>query len=431
MTTIHPLVDDDNETGLFRVHRQAFLSDEVFEEERRRIFDRCWLYLGHESELAEHGDYRMRDLGTRRVIFVRGSDGVVRALLNACTHRGAEVCRQRSGNAKSFQCFYHGWTFRNDGSLTGVPGEEGYPPGFDRSTLGLRPVPRLDAYRGFWFVNFDPDAIDLADYLAGAKEHLDLVADQSEVGMEIVGGTQSYAIDANWKLLAENSYDGYHAQIAHTRYLKYLMSTGAVGGIDGGPRNRAFDLGNGHAVVEYSAPWGRPIARWTPSFGEDTREEIEAIRAGLEKRLGKERAQRIATTSRNLGVFPNLVVNDIMAITVRTYHPLAPGRMHVDAWCLAPQDEKASHRKIRLENFLTFLGPGGFATPDDIEALESCHRGYRSTPDEWNDISRDTHLKEPTLLGEYQMRSFWRRWASLLAPGDAPALREVRHVAAV
>jgi p-cumate 2,3-dioxygenase alpha subunit len=81
----------------------------------RAIFDRPWLYLGHESEVAEPGDFRARELGLRRIVFVRGKDRVVRALLNSCTHRGAEVCRERRGNAKSFQCFYHGWTFSNEG----------------------------------------------------------------------------------------------------------------------------------------------------------------------------------------------------------------------------------------------------------------------------------------------------------------------------
>jgi hypothetical protein len=124
-----------------------------------------------------------------------------------------------------------------------------------------------------------------------------------------------------------------------------------------------------------------------PSFGERAAPELAEIRAKLEARLGPERAHRIATTSRNLGIFPNLVINDIMAITVRTFHPLAPGRMNVEAWSLAPRGEAPEHRKLRLENFLTFLGPGGFATPDDIEALESCHRGYAGTAEEWNDIS--------------------------------------------
>jgi p-cumate 2,3-dioxygenase alpha subunit len=415
-------VDDDVQRGLFRVRREAFLDRDVLAEERARIFDRSWLYLGHESEVAAPGDFRVRELGQRRVIFVRGRDRVVRALLNSCTHRGAEVCRERAGNANSFQCFYHGWTFRNDGRLIGVPGEEAYGPAFSREQLGLREAPRLESYRGFWFVSFAADVVGLAEYLAGAAEYLDLVADQCEAG------TQSYAINANWKLLVENSYDGYHAQIAHARYMKYLAGSGAVGLPLGARFNSVRDLGNGHACIEYSAPWGRPIAHWVPAFGERARAEIEEIRAKLDRRLGPDRAERIATTSRNLGIFPNLVINDIMAITVRTFHPLAPGRMNVEAWSLAPRGEAPEHRRHRLENFLTFLGPGGFATPDDIEALESCQRGYAATHEEWNDISRDIATPEPPITGELQMRVFWRRWQDLLAP-NVTSLAEARRAA--
>ncbi|MGH7338163.1 MAG: SRPBCC family protein, partial [Myxococcota bacterium] len=154
---------------------------------------------------------------------------------------------------------------------------------------------------------------------------------------------------------------------------------------------------------------------------------LQEIRARLEERLGAERAHRIATTSRNLGIFPNLVVNDIMAITVRTFHPVSPGRMNVEAWSLAPRGEAPAHRKHRLENFLTFLGPGGFATPDDIEGLESCHRGYLGTPGEWNDISRELSNPAPTVTGEAQMRAFWHQWQERIAP---KALAEVHHGAA-
>ncbi len=425
MATRERYIDDDAGQGIFRVCRRAFLDPDVLAAERERIFDHAWLYLGHESEVAAPGDFRTRELGARRIVFVRGKDRAVRALLNSCTHRGAEVCRERSGNARSFQCFYHGWTFGNDGRLIGVPGDEAYAPGFSRERLGLREAPRLEQYRGFYFVSFDPEIVPLREYLTGAAEYLDLIVDQSELGMEIVGGTQSYAINANWKLLVENSYDGYHANVAHARYLKWLASTGAVGLPRGTTWNRARSLGNGHAVVEYTAAWGRPIAHWVPSFGEDAAPEIAEIRAKLEERLGAERAHRIATTSRNLGIFPNLVVNDIMAITVRTFHPIAPGRMHVEAWSLAPRGEAPAHRKHRLENFLTFLGPGGFATPDDIEGLESCQRAYQGTPEDWNDLSRDALRPDPPITGEHQMRTFWRHWQERMTPQKA--LEEARQ----
>jgi p-cumate 2,3-dioxygenase alpha subunit len=422
-------IDDDTARGLFRVSRRAFTSAEVLEAERARIFARSWLYLGHESEVPEPGSFRAREVGGRPLIFVRSSDGQLRVFLNACTHRGAQVCREKSGRAKSFQCFYHGWTFANDGRLIGVPSDEAYPPGFARERLGLA-SPRVESYRGFVFVRFSEAGESLADYLAGAKEYLDLIADQSEVGMEIVGGSQSYGIRANWKLLVENSFDGYHAQIAHARYLKYVIESGGMGAIGVG-RNSALDLGNGHAVIEYEAPWGRPVARWVPSFGAEAKDEIAAIRARLEQRLGRERAARISSASRNLVIFPNLVINDIMAITVRTFFPVAPDAMTVDAWSLAPREESREHRRHRLENFLTFLGPGGFATPDDIEALECCQRGYLAAPDGWNDISRETHVAQPSFMGEHQIRTFWRRWQQLIAPQPARRRLETRHVAAV
>src|ERR1700681_515749 len=105
------LVIDDRENGMFRVHRSAMTSAEIFALERDQIFNRCWLYLGHESEVDRPGDYRRRLVGGRPLIFVRDSDGTIRAFFNSCTHRGATICRQDSGNARLFQCFYHSWTF--------------------------------------------------------------------------------------------------------------------------------------------------------------------------------------------------------------------------------------------------------------------------------------------------------------------------------
>ncbi len=172
----------------------------------------------------------------------------------------------------------------------------------------------------------------------------------------------------------------------------------------------SYDLGNGHAVLEYRAPWGRPIAKWEPLFGEDSREEIARMRADLISRHGEVRGSRMADANRNLLIYPNLVVNDIMAITVRTFMPLAPDRMDVTAWELAPRDELAQLRQRRLDSFLTFLGPAGFATPDDLEALESCQQGFTSGGVEWNDISRGM-ARTPAANDEAQMRAFWRRWS--------------------
>src|SRR5581483_6944306 len=249
--SLEGLIIDNQSEGVFRVNRQAFLSPDILQLEHQRIFERCWIYAGHESEAPNPGDFRSRRVAGRPVILVRGDDGNLRVLLNTCTHRGAFVCREQAGNVRSFQCPYHAWTFNTRGELIGVPGEEAYSPAFDRKEFALGRPPRVESYRGLVFINFDPHAEGLVEYLAGAKEYIDLVCDQSQVGMEIVQGAQLYSMRANWKLLVENSIDGYHGLPTHQRYMSFLAE---IGGMDLSTVTRlrgfAKSLGNGHSVIE-------------------------------------------------------------------------------------------------------------------------------------------------------------------------------------
>lgn len=349
-------------------------------------------------------------------MFVRSAKtGLVHAFHNTCPHRGALVCRTDTGNSKVFQCFYHAWSFDTDGQLVGLPDRQAYGPGFRMDQMGLQPVARLEVYRGFVFISFDKDAANLVDYLAGARYYLDLIVDESESAWEIIKGSNQYSINANWKLLVENSIDGYHAAPTHDTYMKYLSSMGIE--VAGGLAGTGRALGNGHAVMEYKAPWGRPIAKWEKQFGEETRTEIEKLRSRLVEKYGADRAEIMAETNRDLFIFiyPNLIINDIQAVTVRTFMPTAVDYIEVSAWHLAPQAEMPQARALRLESFLSFLGPGGLATPDDVEALEACQDGYRSGGVEWNDISRGM-TREPKATDEEQMRSFWRQWCENVSP---------------
>lgn len=402
------LIHEDPGAHRFCVHRSTMTAPEVFDQELARIFTHCWLYVGHTAEIPNPGDYVRRPVGGRPVFMVRGTKtGAVNVFHNTCTHRGALVCRRDKGNGKAFQCFYHGWTFDTEGKLVGIPDADAYAADLDVESLGLARVARVESYRGFVFASFDPTIADLVTYLAGAREYLDLVVDSAGGDIEIIPGTNEYGMDANWKLLVENSIDGYHAATVHQTYLKYLANLGTdlSIGISGGPR----DLGHGHAVLEYRAPWGRPIAKWEPLFGDEAQGELKARRAALAAEHGEERAERMCEINRNMLIYPNLIVNDIMAVTVRTFMPTSPSSMTVTAWEAAPADELPEVRQRRLDSFLTFLGPGGFATPDDIEALESCQQGFASGGVEWNDISRGM-ARRSTGTDEEQMRVFWRRW---------------------
>ena len=415
------LVRDDREGGIFRVHRSSMTSPDVLKLEHERIFNRCWLYLGHGSEIASPGDYRRRDVAGRSIMFVRGKAGQARAFYNTCPHRGAIVCRQDAGTAKSFQCFYHAWTFNTEGHLVGIPGKDAYEDTiFDPAERSLKHVPRLESYRDFFFLNYSADAEPLEEYLAGATEYLDIVCDQSVTGgMRIVSGSHRYSSRANWKLLPENSLDGYHGLPTHQTYFEYVQAVGGMGGDDAKAGGRTYGgtakaLGNGHAVVETWVPWGRPVARWVPQMGEAVKPQIEACRSAIHTRHGAERGERITDYNRNLLIFPNLVVNDILATVVRTFHPLRPDYMEVNAWALAPVEEDGDRLQARLHNFLEFLGPGGFATPDDVEALESCQIGFNAGGQQWNDVSRGMRREQATDSDELQMRAFWREWSARL-----------------
>ncbi len=408
---------DDRVGGQFLVPRRAFTDRAIFEREYEAIFGQCWLYLGHASELPSPGSFLTRTVARRPVLFTRDREGNFNALLNACPHRGALVCRERKGKSPAFMCMYHGWTFGSDGHLMTLPGSSGYPDGFKNDPQKqMVHVPRLERFGDFFFVNFSKDGEDLATYLADAGDYLKLLAEHSPSGMQIVGGTQEYAIRGNWKLLAENSFDGYHAATNHSTYLEYLKSTKGALGVD--PlKGTALDLKNGHALIEYTAPWGRPIANWVPLWGEEGKREMDSVYAELLSRVGAERAERIAKKNRNMVIFPNLVINDIMAVTVRTFFPTAPDYMEINAWALAPVEESEWRRKFRIYNFTEFLGPGGFATPDDVEAIEKCQRGYAAGGEaQFNDISKGMNrTSDWSFDDEEQMRCYWREWERRMA----------------
>jgi phenylpropionate dioxygenase-like ring-hydroxylating dioxygenase large terminal subunit len=405
-----PLVIDDRSRGLFRVHRSAFVSGEILRREKELIFDRMWLYVGHESEIPNPNDFVTRKVGGRSVIFARDRAGTVRVMLNTCRHRGAEVCREAAGNRKVFTCFYHGWAYGNDGGLVSVPDGDSYAAGFDRADHGLH-QPRSGAYRGFVFITFGPGSPDLRAYLADATYLLDLVADQSESGMEVIAGTHQYAMKANWKLLMENSCDGYHGFTVHQTYFEMMMNLGVTPGLVATENGRgaSADLGNGHAVVE-SPELGMPL------MSDDILAAARDRRAGLARRFGEAHLRKMINTTRNMIVFPSFVVIDLnFGIQLRTMYPTAPDHTEITGWQLMPRDAARALKSYRIDNALTFWGPAGLATPDDVEALDQCQRGFASVSEvPYSDLSRGMTSDAPTAVDELQMRTFWRRWNELV-----------------
>jgi p-cumate 2,3-dioxygenase alpha subunit len=428
------LLDIDRPRRTFRVRRDAYRSPEIYAGEMQKVFNRCWLYIGHESEVETPGAFQRRRIAGRDIIFVRSRKEGVKAHYNSCPHRGVTICREREGKQNSFTCPYHGWVFNAEGKLvhTGMAG--GYTETFNEDgRYNLIPVERLDNYRGFYFVNFNPNAISLSDYLAGAKDMIDMICEQTEVGQTLIGRPHEYVINANYKYLAENSYDGYHGIETHRSYFDFLadrlkaagqeeqlnaiLADYPSGGMGGG-------LGNGHGFFESWVPNGKPVASWIPPWGEEARVEIERIRARIYARQGEARAKRICENQKNLIIFPNLVINDHVSVTVRSFQPEGVGRMRVTAWAMGPKDESPLLRKIRLDNFLTFLGPAGFATPDDNEMLELAQQALTHTPSIWSDISRgmkpddDLMTSHAHWTDENQVRAYWAQWDRIMGGAE-------------
>ena len=352
-------------------------------------------------------------------------DGAVRVLLSRCMHRGALVCVEECGNTSAFKCIYHGWTYDTAGTLLGVPYPKGYGANFDKKELSLRSVARTASHRGFVFMCCDPETEALAEYLGPAAGYLDLVADQAE-DMVVLPGSHRYTTHANWKMATMNAHDGYHVATTHATYLKYLRDSG----VDPSKRRlgKRLDLGNGHSSSEFFGAWGRPVARWAAYWPETLQEQLAAKRAELAGAFGEERARMMAEVDRNLLLFPNLVINDHSAVLIRTWEPQGVDKIVVTAWTIAPRQEAEEIRALRLRNYLTFFGPAGFATPDDIEALECVQRGFRNQAMQWLDVSKGaaTEASQPEQddnADEIQLRAIWRRWrrdmgGSLLTAGS-------------
>ena len=147
----------------------------------------------------------------------------------------------------------------------------------------------------------------------------------------------------------------------------------------------------------------------------------------------------MADRSRNLLIYPNLYIIDVAGLTLRTFWPVSHDEIEIQAWEMVPTDEDSRVLRRRLDSFLTFLGPGGFATPDDSEALETCQAGFATSNEvEWSDVSRGMHIEHPQSIHELQLRTFWRQWHAhiqnegWLAPGnpEAKAKQEPMPVAA-
>ena len=189
----------------------------LLDVEQESIFERTWQLAGHVSALPNPGSYVTTRAGSQPVLVVRDQDNQLRAFKNVCRHRGSRLL-SGSGQCKAaIRCRYHGWTYRLDGSLIGVPEGLSFEEKIDKSKYGLMPA-RVEVMCGLVFVNLDPDATPLADLVGDLPQRL---APYRIETLETFG-TGDGKQPANWKAVVDNYLEGYHIPIAHPGLMRML-----------------------------------------------------------------------------------------------------------------------------------------------------------------------------------------------------------------
>jgi phenylpropionate dioxygenase-like ring-hydroxylating dioxygenase large terminal subunit len=409
------------------IDSRVYHSEELFAAEIELIWNRVWVYLAHDSEIPQPGDYLRRTLGLDTVIVVRQEDGSVRVLLNRCAHRGNSVCLDDKGTSRGFRCPYHGWTYKTSGELNGVPYRSGYPEGFLDGTTSLTAVPRVDQYRGFIFASWSPEGDSLREHLGEAASRIDRFCDASPTGMiRLDAGEQRVRVGANWKIFFENTVDNYHQNFVHKAPLFSHPELRKTSKRVSGDASTAVvrDLGGGHAELDFK-PEQLAMGRvhQTSAVGADP-DAAAAYEAALVSAHGADRARDLLIGGPpHVFIFPNLFLlqQDVRVVTpvsveefTTTLHPaMLDGVPDAINWARLRRHEQA-------------YGPAGSVLPDDIEIFERNQLALASATPSRLLLDRGIHRERRDeqgfpvshLTDELGQRAIWRHYMALMSQGS-------------
>jgi len=375
-----------------RVHRAIYTDPAIFDIEMEKIFRRVWLYVGHESLVPNPGDYYCTQLARQPVVLSRHESDGICVLFNRCGHRGAKVLNRERGNARVFTCMYHGWSFRPNGALAGVPMRRDFPDeALENPQFGMAALPRVESYRGFVFASFNADAEPLLDYLAEARRGIDELVDRAPEGeVALSAGCHRYHYRGNWKLQLENLADMYHPAACHASTVgpdgrQFKRRAGDEGG------DAAFFAPNGEAVVAQTGVRGlnnRHSSEASLFDREQSGGHWDDYRAIMVQRYGEERTADILRNRRHsMTFFPS---SDILLAqtSVRVIRPLAVDRTEVEVWPvrLTGAPESISDDLVRFVNMTH--AAASFIQSDDMEAFERCQEGLRTQGSDWVLVAR-------------------------------------------
>ena len=414
------------------VHRDVYIDEEVFALEMEHVFGNSWVYVGHDSQVADPGDYFGTTIGTQPVLMVRHSDGTVKVLHNRCPHKGTRITTETCGNTgKFFRCPYHAWSFKTDGSLLAIPLREGYDnTGLEQShaAKGMSAVRHVHNYRGFVFAKLNDTGPGFDEFFGESLSSFDNLIDRSPVGkLEVAGGVLRYMHDCNWKMLVENQTDTCHPMIAHqssagtaievwksappgTRkpmaveiYAPFMSSYEffQTMGI------RVWDNGHGHTGVSHSIHSDYSAV---PGYFEQ-----------MTAAYGETRAKAILDENRhNTVYFPNVMLKGPIQL-LRIFKPVAADKTLVESWTfrLIGAPDMLLERTVMYNRLIN--APTSVVGHDDLEIYERVQAGLAGDGNEWVNIQRLYSADEPGQrnvvtdgTSEWQMRNQFRAWTKFM-----------------
>jgi phenylpropionate dioxygenase-like ring-hydroxylating dioxygenase large terminal subunit len=414
-----------------RVHRRVFTDPALFELEMDRIFGRAWIYVGHESQVPNPGDYFTTQVGRQPVVMSRHRDGHIYVLENRCPHKGALVCPDRTGHAERLMCMYHGWRFDCDGSLLSVPVHSGYDGTcFDAKNPanGMKRLARVENYRGFVFASLSGDGPDFKSWMGAGLRGLDNLVDRAPDGaVEVVGDCYRTVQNSNWKIFVDNMSDGMHTSFVHHQMARAAKHTlekfkgqGRPGGLDvaamlaGEPDQMAkVDLvahPNGHFDMAAFAP-------------ELKGPDAEEYRTGLIARHGKEATEAVLRQNyHNVLMFPTIILQSSLQ-QMRVIRPLSVDKTLLEIWVFRLKGAPESFLRRAVTGGNLANSPSNIVAADDFEAYFRVHAGLKGPQSEWVSLNREanhdipigTSLKGLTGNSEVCMRNMYSAWRNYMS----------------
>jgi phenylpropionate dioxygenase-like ring-hydroxylating dioxygenase large terminal subunit len=394
-----------------RVHRNVYVDARVFELEMDRIFGHAWIFLGHDSQIPNSGDFFATRIAREPVVIVRQEDGAIRALLNRCAHKGMQICPDDTkGSARVFRCAYHGWTFKTDGTIRTIPAASGYEGSCiagNRKEADQRSIGSLETYRGFIFGRLAPSGPSLLDWLGPMRSSVDNFVDRSPEGrIEVAGGVLRYLHDCNWKFFLENTLDALHPMVAHQSAitaarevqseldLKNLSSPFAL--------QMMMPFGASYSFYNEMGQRGAPYGHGDLGNSQSIHSGYESLgdyTALLEAAYGKEKTSQILSTCRNNSVLYPSVMMKAPVSMLRIIRPLAVDKTVLETWHfrLRGAPEELFHRTVQYSTLInSSAGPVG---PDDHEAYRRLQSGLAAKGQDWVIMARYLGKETPDAEG--------------------------------